>query len=274
MSNELVKRLIAGISGSAFIAFMAIYDLYTFSFLCLLMVLLLLREFYTITAEYKPVVSLGLILGAFMILSVFLYQDGRLQDAKLVYLFLLVLFSVPLYVLFDKRKSSIGSIAITFMGIIYIALPIALFLLMSKSSPEADHNSYLLIGVFLIIWSNDTGAYFTGKTMGKTKLFERISPNKTIEGSIGGVVLAFFIIWLLYHFGDTQISYLKWGGLILVVSVFGILGDLVESQMKRTLQIKDSGAVIPGHGGFLDRFDALIFALPFSYIYYAWVIIE
>jgi phosphatidate cytidylyltransferase len=142
--------------------------------------------------------------------------------------------------------------------------------LMSKTESiysEASYNRFLILGVFLVIWSNDTGAYFSGKLLGKNKLFPRVSPNKTIEGSVGGLILALIIISIYVHYiAESSFPYMWWLGFTLVISVAGILGDLIESQMKRNLGVKDSGSFLPGHGGFLDRFDAVIFALPFAYL--------
>ena len=269
MSKELIKRLIAGISGSALIMTFVSYHIYSFSLICLALIVLLLKEFYAITESYKPVGFLAQAFGVVSLGLVLAYQESYLVDFRLLLIPILLLFTIPLVVLFDKERTSVNSIAVTFMGILYIVLPVCLFLFMSKPSPEAEYNGQVILGIFLIIWSNDTGAYFSGKAFGKRKLFERISPNKTIEGSIGGVVLAFIIIAIFdYFFHSTQMSYVKWACLIIVVSIFGILGDLVESQIKRTLAIKDSGSVIPGHGGFLDRFDSLIFAIPFAFVCY------
>lgn len=266
MSKELIQRLVAGVLGSAFIITMVAFGLWTFSVVCFILLFLLLGEFYSITKSFRPTSILGILFGVLSLTLTLLYQTDYLPHHKLFLLPLLVLGIVPLVVLFQKGRHSIHSISVTFMGFIYIVLPLCLFLLMAKPTPDSTYNWHVILGVFLIIWSNDTGAYFAGKTMGKTKLFERISPNKTVEGSVGGVVLAFFIVCLFNYLYPSQMSLVHWGSLVVVVSLFGILGDLVESQIKRTLSIKDSGNFIPGHGGFLDRFDALIFAIPFAFI--------
>lgn len=267
MSKELVQRLIAGILGSAFIVTMVTYGLLTFSIVCFILLFLLLGEFYSITKQFRPTTIAGMLFGVSCVGLTVLYQFGLLTNFKLLLLPLSLLSLVPLMVLFQKDRHSIHSISVTFMGFFYIVFPLCLFLLMSKLTPGSNYNWQVILGVFLIIWSNDTGAYFAGKTMGKTKLFERISPNKTIEGSVGGVILALLIIWLFnYLFPSEHMSFVHWASLVIVVSACGILGDLVESQIKRTLAIKDSGSIIPGHGGFLDRFDALIFAIPFAFI--------
>ncbi|EJF08600.1 CDP-archaeol synthase [Pontibacter sp. BAB1700] len=114
----------------------------------------------------------------------------------------------------------------------------------------------------LLIWSSDTGAYIAGKNFGRNKLFERISPGKTWEGWAGGAILTVLVGWLLSMFFHDLELY-QWIGVAIIVSVFGVLGDLVESLLKRSLGVKDSGTLLPGHGGILDRFDSLILAVPF-----------
>ncbi len=134
---------------------------------------------------------------------------------------------------------------------------------------EGVFNGKILLGIFILIWASDSGAYVFGVTMGKNKLFERISPKKTWEGFIGGVVISQVAAFLLSrYFGD--LGYLHWGIIAGIVAVFGTLGDLVESMIKRSVKIKDSGKILPGHGGILDRFDSLLFTIPviFTYLYF------
>jgi phosphatidate cytidylyltransferase len=123
-----------------------------------------------------------------------------------------------------------------------------------------------ILGVFILIWSNDSFAYLIGKNFGKIKLLNRISPNKTVEGFIGGMVACFIMSYFIAQY-FTALSLTQWIVLAGLVSVFGVLGDLIESMFKRQGGIKDSSNFIPGHGGFLDRFDSVIFAAPFIFIY-------
>jgi len=131
---------------------------------------------------------------------------------------------------------------------------------------------FVIIGSFILIWANDTFAYIVGKTMGKHKLFERISPKKTIEGFLGGMIFAIAGAYILSRF-DVFItpvfnSAATWMGAAVILVIFGTLGDLVESQLKRKAGVKDSGKIMPGHGGILDRLDSIIFAIPFLFLYY------
>ena len=151
-----------------------------------------------------------------------------------------------------------------YLGITYVALPFSLINVIVFDG--GDYAYEILLGLMLIIWSSDTGAYFAGTAFGKTKLFERISPKKSWEGSIGGTLFAVGFAYLtMIYFG--QLSLFEWLTVAVIVVVAGTYGDLVESHFKRTMSIKDSGNIIPGHGGFLDRFDSLILTVPFIVIF-------
>ncbi len=128
-----------------------------------------------------------------------------------------------------------------------------------------DFSKYIIIGIFILIWVNDSFAYLVGKTIGKNKLFERVSPKKTVEGALGGLVFTLLAAYFLHRL-DSELTLSQWLVLAFVVVVTGSIGDLVESKFKRIAGVKDSGAILPGHGGLLDRLDSLIFAAPFAYI--------
>ena len=136
---------------------------------------------------------------------------------------------------------------------------------MGKHQNIAEYSPHRVWGLLWLVWTNDSFAYIIGSRIGKTKLFERISPNKTWEGTIGGAIGAIIMAWVLsLYFSD--FTMVEWVSLALVAAIFGTMGDLVESMMKRSLGVKDSGSLLPGHGGMLDRFDAFIFAIPFYFI--------
>jgi len=126
------------------------------------------------------------------------------------------------------------------------------------------------LGILFLIWSSDSGAYVVGSLIGRTRLFERISPKKSWEGTIGGGLFSLLVAYILSRY-FLEIRTDQWLTLAVIVIVAGILGDLIESMLKRSLQIKDSGSILPGHGGILDRFDALIFAVPFAWVYLQWI---
>ena len=153
-----------------------------------------------------------------------------------------------------------------FLTIIYIAVPFTLIAQIPFINNEFAYVNSTILGVFILVWVNDTFAYLIGKNFGKRKLLERISPNKTVEGFIGGMVFTFVGGYVLSLF-FTKMPMVNWLAFSAIVSTFGVLGDLIESMFKRQGNVKDSSNFIPGHGGFLDRLDSVIFAAPFIFIY-------
>ena len=153
-------------------------------------------------------------------------------------------------------------------GILFAILPFC-FLILSFSADSYwsnENNSKTILGYFFLIWSNDTFAYLTGRAIGRTKLFERISPKKTWEGTIGGIIFSAVVGYILSLY-FSELSSFQWMVLALIVSITGTLGDLVESMFKRSLGVKDSGTLLPGHGGILDRFDGVLLSSPFLAVY-------
>jgi phosphatidate cytidylyltransferase len=175
--------------------------------------------------------------------------------------------------LFTKAPNPINNWAYTMLSQMYIALPfstINILAFQASQNGEVGYSPLLPLCVFVFLWLNDTGAYCVGSLLGKHKLFPRVSPGKSWEGSIGGgvvVLIAAAVIGWLKVEGGEFLAIPVWIGLGLIVVVFGTLGDLVESLFKRTLGVKDSGKIMPGHGGMLDRFDSSLMAIPASVIY-------
>ena len=174
--------------------------------------------------------------------------------------------------LYLKQKDPIQDWAYTMLAQIYIALPfsrINLLAFNATSEGSVAFNTLLPLSIFIFLWVNDSGAYCVGSLLGRHKLFPRISPGKSWEGSIGGAVFVLAAAYAISYFLDTDqmLAMPVWLGLGLVVVVFGTWGDLVESLFKRTLGIKDSGNILPGHGGMLDRFDSSLLAIPAAVIY-------
>ncbi len=191
-------------------------------------------------------------------------------------LFLAVLIVCFVFELYARHESPITSMAYTLLPVLYIALPMALMMALGyafhNADKQTDYSPALPLMLFLCIWANDVGAYCTGCTIGRHKLFERVSPKKTWEGSIGGGVLTLAVAGLVSHFAPSMFSMFPlpvWLGMGLVVVLFGTWGDLVESLMKREMGIKDSGKILPGHGGILDRFDSALLAIPAVTAYFA-----
>jgi phosphatidate cytidylyltransferase len=183
-----------------------------------------------------------------------------LISMTLILLSVFVLLIIELFLQSEQPFSNIGNYL---LGVAYLGIPFSL--LISISYWHGNYAPLRVFGLLFLTWTNDTMAYLIGSKIGKTPFFARISPKKTWEGTIGGVVCTFivayfFSIWIL----DFELS--EWMLQAAIIAVFGTLGDLVESMLKRSIHVKDSGSILPGHGGFLDRFDSFIFALPFVWL--------
>ena len=209
--------------------------------------------------------------GVWFFLSMYGFCCGIVHSAVFfAYLFTIVyLFISELYL---KQKNPINNWAYTTLSQMYIALPFSLInvlAFMGDNEGDIHYNYVIPLSVFIFLWINDTGAYCAGSLLGKHKLFPRISPGKSWEGSIGGAVFVAIAAYIISQLSPAtaQLSPLKWIGLGLVVVVFGTWGDLVESLFKRTIGIKDSGNILPGHGGMLDRFDSSLMAIPAAAVY-------
>jgi phosphatidate cytidylyltransferase len=213
--------------------------------------------------DIKPLTYWGLLTG--LVLSVLLawHCIGELPFAKLWCI--IPFFSMTFFiVLFQRRSKPFDDIAYTNLGLGYALLPFLFFVALGFI--QGSFNPYIPLGFLIILWSNDTGAYLAGKSFGKHKLFERISPNKTWEGFVGGLILALFVGFnLAQYFGGLERW--QWAVMAVIIAVFGTLGDLVESMLKRTLGVKDSGNILPGHGGLMDRFDGLLLAAPLVFLF-------
>jgi len=179
-----------------------------------------------------------------------------------------IVFLCFIFELFSKAAHPFNNVALTLLGMTYISAPFSMLNVIAFNGESFSPN--IVMGLLFMIWSNDTGAYLVGSRFGKTKLLPRISPKKTWEGFIGGFVLTFLVGWGLSNY-YTEIETRDWLVLAGITSVFGTIGDLVESMLKRSFEVKDSGKLLPGHGGFLDRFDAFMFLIPFATAYILWL---
>ncbi len=204
---------------------------------------------------------MAVILGTlFYVLGVVLFP--------IAYILQLILILTPLLIALFSKNYSFEKIAVScWTAMFFVALPCTLMMGIYREPEFMLGGKYLLIILFCLIWINDIFAYLTGMAIGKHKLFERISSKKTIEGSLGGLVMTILTAFLVNHYWLHMMSDWKMMGMALIVVVFGSLGDLCESMMKRQAGVKDSGNMIPGHGGILDRFDATFLAVPFVYCY-------
>jgi phosphatidate cytidylyltransferase len=287
--NETLKRTI---SGAVYIALLVTSILFsTESFIILFGIFLVIAtyEFCNLVKinKYFAILFVSLFYAAVSLISFYRietqnYISKILKENILITVNTDNLFSVLLVItllvsikcivfLFDDTQI-ISKIFKYIYLIGYIMLP---FLFIVKISfGIAAYNPKIIIGLFILIWTNDTFAYLVGKSIGKHKLFERISPKKTIEGFLGGVVFAAFAGFLISKFyiqpkpDFSSKSILIWMIIALIVSIFGTIGDLIESKFKRIAGVKDSGSIMPGHGGVLDRLDSVIFVAPVIYLFY------
>jgi len=209
--------------------------------------------------------------GVYLFLAMAGHCSGWVTSDTVFIPYLITIIYLLVAELYMKDKDPVNNWAYTMLSQLYIALPFSTINVLAF--PQTGHYSFILpLSVFIFLWMNDTGAYCVGSLLGRHKLFPRVSPGKSWEGSIGGGLLVIGVAVLIWYLlGGTQqetgLGVLHWAGLGLTVVVFGTWGDLVESLFKRTLGIKDSGNILPGHGGMLDRFDSSLLAIPAAVIY-------
>lgn len=244
------------------------FSRYTFILLFYVISLLGLGEFYRLleSPTAKPRKILGYILSSFLFASIAftIINAGFWKILLLNIPFAFLIFVAELYL---RAPTPFLNLAVTFLGIIYVTVP-CVFVVSLAFIPflQTTYHPYSVIGYFLIIWANDSGAYLFGKYFGKRHLFERISPNKTWVGSFAGAACAIASALVIsnYSFGLTKVHWLL---ATLICIVTGTFGDLIKSLLKRSVNVKDSGTILPGHGGILDRFDSMLSSAPFVFCY-------
>ena len=234
-------------------------------------------EFTGLVNERKDVnvnQMISTVAGVYLFLAMAGYNSGMTPAAVFIP-YLVTLIYLMVAELYLKQPDPVNDWAYTMMSQLYIALPFSMLSVLAFQSDDTGiHYTWMVpLSVFVFLWINDTGAYLCGSLLGRHKLFPRISPGKSWEGSIGGgvlVVLVALLVWYLseqYEENPLGLSAIEWAGLGLTVVIFGTWGDLVESLFKRTIGIKDSGNILPGHGGMLDRFDSSLMAIPAAVVY-------
>ena len=224
----------------------------------------------------RPQVITGLATGLTAYILSTLIAAGYMVDAW--FLLLIPMMTIIMVIeLYRRQERPFDSLAHTFFPVLYVAIPFSMFPFsaFSQSGLKAllPHGNIIfspgiIVGFFLLLWANDTGAYLIGVTFGKHKLMKRISPKKSWEGFLGGIVIAAGVAWILSGWLGV-VEKIDWIVIALIVSVAGTHGDLIESMFKRSLGVKDSGNIMPGHGGFLDRFDSAVIAFPLVFLYIA-----
>ena len=288
--NETLKRGISGVIYIILLLASILFSTESFFFLFGLFLIITVFEFCNLVEINKlfPILLASIIY--ITVTSISFYRLGtenflnqylsnkiiitvNINQLNLILLVINIVVSIKciVFLFFDKiQKISVSSKYLYLLG--YIILP---FIFITKISfGEKDYNPKIIIGLFILIWTNDTFAYIVGKSIGKYKLLERISPKKTIEGFVGGVVFAIIAGFLISKFyirpnpKFSERSILIWILIAVIVGIMGTIGDLIESKFKRIAGVKDSGKIMPGHGGILDRLDSVIFAAPFIFLLY------
>ena len=267
----MLTRTITGFLFVVIILASTYYGPLSSAFLFLIIILLGIDEFYTLVKESKHIQPLKYWGGisACILTGILIAAANQTINTKWIFIPVSMLFFTFIIELYRKKEHPFINISYTLLGIVYVVLPFAMLYHLgyyNNRTFTSDFSYQLIIGFFIILWTNDTGAYLAGKFLGKHKLFERISPKKTWEGSIGGGIFSIgFSVLIAQYF--TNVSLIDWIMVGIIIVTFGGIGDLVESMLKRSLNIKDSGKLLPGHGGILDRFDGLLISAPFVYAY-------
>jgi len=260
--SNIVQRLITGLAGAAVIMGCIVYNPWTYFAVFLFITIMTMVEFYRLAGMDGMLVqkTFGTLSGIIIFCLSFLIEQEHISARYYFLIFPLVscVYMIKLYKKFERKPFT--NIAFTFLGIFYVAVPFAL--LNIAAFENGFYNYEIMVGCLIILWASDTGAYFAGTRFGKRKLFERISPKKSWEGAVGGAALAFVFTGIIAHYFHS-LPLWQWFVIAIIIIVGGIFGDLVESLLKRSIEIKDSGDTLPGHGGFLDRFDGLLIAAPF-----------
>ncbi len=260
--SNLKQRIITAVVGAVIIVAGVYYSEWAYFAIFMLICAFTQLEFYKLVGldGMVPLKSWGTFCGLFIFCLTFLVEKEVVGFGYYFLIFPVVacIFFIKLYKKGEKKPFT--NIAFTFLGISYVALPISLLNVIVF--PFGVYSFQIIFGCILLHWASDTGAYFAGVRFGKRKLFERVSPKKSWEGSIGGAITAVSIAFGLSYFYKDLAAW-QWFSIAGIIVVAGTYGDLVESLFKRSIEIKDSGTVIPGHGGFLDRFDGLLLSAPF-----------
>ena len=280
MSDKLTNMIVRAFTGVLFVTIMVTCFFHPIAmvFLFALITCLSLWEYSGLVNNIEDVTInrfISTVAGVYLFLAISAVNSGFVQTNAVFMPYLLTIIYLFVSELYTKNKNAVHDLSYTMLGQMYVALPLSMInVLAFRTATDGNiHFYYLLpLSVFIFLWTSDTGAYCVGSLFGKHKLFPRISPAKSWEGSIGGgvlVLVAAFLVSLLdqNHGNLSGLNTLQWLGLGLVVTISGTWGALVESLIKRTLGIKDSGTILPGHGGMLDRFDSSLLAIPASAVY-------
>lgn len=262
LKKDFLKRTVFGLLFGLTLIFGTLYHKEIFYFVFLILLILGLREFYRMAtlSGADPLRIPAIIVGILLFTAGFLHSF--FDDITLYFFVIIGVFVTSVWEFFRMSKNPIANVATLLFGLGYIALPLTLIQYLFYK----EYEPLFVLCIFFIIWANDSGAYIWGSLIGKTKLFERISPKKTWEGALGGMFTAMALVCLL---PDSYMDFNIVQRLVitLIVVVFSTFGDLFQSMLKRSVGLKDSGTILPGHGGILDRIDSMLFAIPAVFVY-------
>ena len=263
------QRLFTGIGFVGIISAAVVWSPLSCVALFLIINVFCLYEFFSLFGLNKLFTYLGLAVGTLIYVSISHFINEQIPpDSILILIPVLFLLFIP--IIFDHSTDLFRQIGILFFGLIYISIPFGLFVFSGFVTDV--YNFHFLLAALILTWVNDTMAYVSGSLFGKHKFYEKLSPKKTWEGVVGGFVFTLLFSFVFSYFFADDASWIHWLFIAMIVSVFAIIGDLFESRIKRGLNIKDSGTIFPGHGGFLDRFDAILFVIPFNFLYIYFII--
>jgi phosphatidate cytidylyltransferase len=266
--NNFVTRSITGAAYVALLTASLLFHPLAFYAFFFLITIGAVFEYYKLMHKHgqDALAVPGILITLLIYTGSYLFASGVSGLAAFLLVIPVTLY-VFLRVLFTESMSAVKNIQATFSGIVYAGLPIAILPWMAFGHNTIGFSGIFILCMFILIWTNDTGAYLSGMALGKHPFFPRISPKKTWEGTIGGFILTIIVSFVLSKF-LLEIDWLMALLLGAIVSIFATLGDLVESMLKREAGVKDSGNILPGHGGILDRFDSLLFVAPAVYLVY------
>ena len=266
--QNLYTRTITGVFFVALIIGSLILHPLAFVAVIFLVMLTGLLEFYHMARhqDIYPQRVVGCVVGSIIYLIPALAALGIISPVSIAFLPLL-LFAFFIAELYRNKQNSLQNIAFGIFSVVYISIPLSILIfLVSSIVTNNQPHWHIAFSFFIILWSHDTFAYLTGMVLGKHKLFEKISPKKTWEGTIGGMIFGLLAAFLLSLFFK-ELSTFQWLFAAMIINISGTFGDLSESMLKRNFNVKDSGNIFPGHGGVLDRFDAVLFAAPALFCY-------
>ena len=270
MKNLIIRALTGIIFVVVLISAIYIHPIFFLILFCIITGLTL-WEFGGLVKHYENANlqrTVNMLGGVYLFIATFVYANG-LTDGKIFLPYLLFIMLTMIAELYYKAPNPINNWAFTLFAQVYCAGSFSKLNFIGAEPGTPGVMSYtplFIMAIFIFVWLDDTGAYLVGSLIGKHKLFERISPKKSWEGSIGGGVVAIGVSFILAHYFPFM-SMIEWAGLALAVVIFGTWGDLTESLLKRQLHVKDSGTILPGHGGMLDRFDSSLMAIPAAVVY-------